>query len=88
MNITATKSTWIVELNQVRCKDERQARAIEQVGTFWLNQVIWAWLDAITPDASVAEPRGMPVRTINFCRRSDARKFVAAWGGRIVATAP
>jgi hypothetical protein len=84
-NPTKSNRTWVVEFSEPRCDDQRQAAALKQVGTTLLHQVIRKFVVAVMPDAEVVDANGTPVRTVRCVRRSDARKFVAAWGGRILA---
>jgi hypothetical protein len=76
---------WCVKFAEFRCRDEHQVRAIEEVGIFLAHKILRAWLAAVTPDAHVIEAHGTPVQNVHFRRRSDARRFISCWGGRIDA---
>ena len=75
---------WIVEFSDFRVRDDRQRRAIESLDRPLLDRVLEIWVTVVTPEARIVERPGTPVRTVQCVRRSDARKFVATWGGRVV----
>jgi hypothetical protein len=75
---------WIVEFNEPRCENQQQADALQKIGVGCLHRLIRAFIAAVLPDAEVLDAEDRLVRTVLCVRRSDARKFVATWGGRIV----
>ena len=79
---------WVVEFVEPRLKNQQQADALRKIKSSVLHHLIRVYVNAVLPDSEIAEPIGTPVRTIRCIRRSDARKFVRTWGGRIVAAVP
>jgi hypothetical protein len=82
--ITPAHGPWIVEFTSFRVRNEKQRQAIESLSGPVLDEVLKIWLRVAAPGAYVVERPGTPIRTARFPRRSDARKFVAIWGGQIV----
>jgi hypothetical protein len=77
---------WIVEFVEPRSKNQQQANALQKIDFSVLHELIRIYLNVVLPDAEIAEPIATPIRTIRCVRRSDARKFIRTWGGRIIAT--
>jgi hypothetical protein len=76
------RHSWIVDFS-FRCKDERQRRAIDSLGLL-AHDVIRLWVQTVIPGAIVIEPPGKPVRTAAFLSRAAARRFIAAFGGKLL----
>jgi hypothetical protein len=76
---------WTVELRGVRTRTPEQEKAISGLDPDLLGRILEIWLRLITPDASFEREAEMP-RIISFRVRSDARRFVSCFGGRLLAT--
>jgi hypothetical protein len=75
---------WIVEFHEFRCKDDRQREAIEGLDRGVLNEILRIWLQLRTPGAAF-DPHGASPNLISFRARSEARRFVSSFGGRLIA---
>ena len=74
---------WVVEFADFRVQDEHQRRVLESVSRDTLSAVLRIWLRIITPGAQVIEREGSSVWTGLFQTRSQARHFVACFGGKL-----
>jgi hypothetical protein len=79
---------WVVEFSEYGSRTEAQRQLLDTTNPQILHGILELWLKVVTPDARFVEPGGSLTKTIKFCRRSDQRRFIATWGGKIAATAP
>src|SRR5580700_5623065 len=75
---------WLVQFDGIRMRTERQRDAIANLDPDLLRRVLEIWLKVLTPDASL-ERQSAPHNLISFRVRSDARRFIASFGGRLLA---
>jgi hypothetical protein len=82
LNIKQSNHRWIVRF-AFRYTDDNQRSVVENLGLM-AHEVVRVWLEAITPDAHVSEPRGEPIWYVRFRTRSAARRFNKVWGGKLM----
>jgi hypothetical protein len=74
---------WIVEFHEFRYRDDSQREAIESLDRGVLSEILKIWLTVLTPGAAF-DLNGASPNLIFFRARSQARKFVATFGGRLI----
>lgn len=76
---------WTVEFTELRVANERQKAVAETISRRTLIQVLKLWVEVITPGASLVEQDGGDRCSIHFETRSQARKFIGCFGGKLLA---
>lgn len=74
---------WVVRFDDFRCRDDRQREAISGLDRGVLDEVLGIWLTVVTPGAAF-DLEGASPNLIFFRARSQARKFVTTFGGKLI----
>lgn len=75
---------WTVEFTKLRVANERQQQVANTISWKALVGVLRLWIEAITPSASLVVQDDGARCSIFFETRSQARRFVASFGGKLL----